>query len=134
MPTSLERVPKEPVLIATLAGKVTLDEILAIYRESAGLLADIPESTHKYRITDTRTLELTFSEMVLMLAEARKQVGLTTTNPNITVIFVGENEWITMSRNALKQPQYGGVDIKAVDSFDEAWTLIRADQARRKSQ
>lgn len=133
MPVTVERVPKQPVVIAKLTGHLTVQDVLQMYNDSAQLLADVSANDHKYRITDVGRMESSFAEMVAILAEARKHSSFRTTDPNITAILVGENnEWVKLVRESLKQPQYGGVDLALVGSREEAWDLIHADQKQRQ--
>ncbi|MCA9905009.1 MAG: hypothetical protein KC547_14235 [Anaerolineae bacterium] len=132
MPVVVKRVANEPVLIATLSGFVTVDDIITMYEETAKHFANY--DGHIYRITDTRGVDSSFSDLMMILAEARKKEGFTTNSGKVTAIIVGENEWARMTREAMRQQQYGGLDLPGFATTEEALDYVRAELVPSKSK
>ena len=131
MPVVVERVPDEPVVIATYSGVITLEDVKHLFAQTAALTADV--EGHRYRISDFHDAQSTFGDIVQIMGEARTGASGSSSDPNLTTIFVGSNEWGAMVRNFFTQGQYGGLNIPTVTSIEEAWEFIREDQAKRNA-
>ena len=123
MPVSVIRLENQPILIGTLSGAVTVNDIVELFRVSAELMGDSDETI--YRITDVRTATSNFIEMLGAIKAAQVGGPGSTTDPRIKATFVGTSTWVTFARNALKNPQFGGISLAAFPSMDDALTSIR---------
>ena len=136
MPVVVKRVANEPVLIATLSGFVTVDDIITMYEETAKHFANY--DGHIYRITDTRGVDSSFSDLMMILAEARKKEGFTTNSGKVTAIIVGENEWARMTREAmrqiLKEIQSGAFAEEWMDEYHSGGQVFYATRGGEQNQ
>jgi hypothetical protein len=123
MSVKVERIPGEPVIVATLVGKVTAELVLEMFEQSARLAAQIPGQV--YRITDVRLSTTTFHEMVTILAEAcRQKHTASSADPRFCGMLLGSHEWSQMYSESLKQDQHGKLNLPVFTSFNEAMQYI----------
>ena len=120
MPVTVERLEGEPILIATLTGYVDYEDIKNVYIFSNELIND--EDKKIYRITDTRTADSSFSEMIKSIQRATQELPGSATDKRIQVVFVGTTSWIQFYRNAL---QKRGIEIAAFLEMERALEAVR---------
>jgi hypothetical protein len=132
MSVKVDRIPGEPIIIATLIGAVTTEMVLDVFQQSARLAEEI-ESSIIYRIADVCAITTTFAEMVRILGEASQaeQPG-SAADPRFRPILVGTNEWAQMYSNSLKQEQYGGISVPVFATYDDALDHIHRQRAKQK--
>jgi hypothetical protein len=84
-----------------------------------------PTGDHLYLISDVTDVEMSFSEIMLAMHTASKgDEGYSVTASNQTNVVVGTDALVQMAVEALKQDQYGSVNIKVFASIDEANAYI----------
>ncbi len=126
MPTTCQRFPGEPIVLITMIPPInpTEDapqasiEALKLKRETGG---------HVYRILDFSQIKLTFTDLVLGMAEdAHHEGGMT--DPDVTTAFVGSGELVQLGVKSLtEQKQYGAVNpTRLFTSVDAALADVRA--------
>jgi len=130
MPVSVRKLEDEPILIATLTGDVTAKDMRAMFNLSADIMGDAEHTF--YRITDVRTGTSNFVEMLTAVREASTGQPGSTTDPRIKTTFVGTSTWISFARNALKNPQFGGIQLAAFDNMDDALDSVHIQIANEK--
>ncbi len=122
MPVTVEKLADFPVVIAVLEGQVNIPTIQEMYRRSAELCEGMDGPI--FRITDVREVTTSFAEMLGVIREASKGTPGSTTDPRFHPVFVGNNQWVRLVRDALRQPQFGGVNMPLFTSREEAMVYI----------
>jgi len=120
MAYEIQRIDNKPIWVATLAEPYDsakdaqgLDKAMA--DEIAGVEGKI------IYIADMRKLHIRFGDIVTGLAEAFKSDSIVFfTNPRVVSLTVATDELIKMAAEAVKQDQYGGIDIKTFATVEEA--------------
>ncbi len=120
MPVTVERLSNEPILVATLTGYVTVDDIREIYLQSKPLIGDA--SGTFYRITDVREANSNFLEMAKAIQLARQSGAASTSDNQIRVTFVGTTTWIEFARNAMVNT---GTATAAFEDMETALESVR---------
>jgi hypothetical protein len=128
MPVTVERLPNEPILIATLTGYVSIEDIREVYCRTARLIGDDPGVF--YRITDAREATSEFTEMLKAIQVAAQGIPFATSGPRIVTTMVGTNEWITFYRNALLNR---GVNVAGFVDMETALESVRIRIANDKN-
>lgn len=132
MSIQVERIENLPAVLATYDGLIKLDDVEQMFNETAELLSDIVG--RYYRISDFRTAQSTFSDIVQIMGQARSNKPGSTNDPNLITnlitIFIGSNEWGEMVRKFFAQS--GAKDIPFTTTVEEAITWIEEDIAKRK--
>jgi len=131
MPVTVERLPDTSIILASYGGKVTLDDALKVFSESAAYMQEI--DGHAYRISDFTYAASDFAEVMKILKVATQKGEGYTNDPNISVIFVGKTTWARLYKNAMSQSQYGGVHIPMVQTLEDAFEFIDAFEKKRTS-
>jgi hypothetical protein len=126
MGITVERIPGEPILVATLSGDVTADHVRSMFERSAKLAEQIEGRV--YRITDLSAIKTKFSDLVEALAQASKGQPGSSSDPRFCAVIVGDNQWSRMYSEGLKQEQYGKYNIPLVSSLEDAMDYIREQQ------
>lgn len=129
---SVERLPDEPIIIATLDGMVDAETSRQVFEETARLAAGITE--HVYRITDCTRIDADLPNTMGMLLEVTKGKPASTSDPNVTVVLVGGHQLTKFYAQAMAQPQFGGISVPVFPSVAEALVHIRFQIRRQRSQ
>lgn len=127
MPIKVERLADLPCVIAVYEGMIKSQDVEELFDETVKLIPDI--QGHYYRINDFRTAESTFADIVQMINTARGGRPGSTTDPNLTAIVVGTNEWGQMMRKYFGQERYGALNIPFVHTLEEAIEWVKNDMA-----
>lgn len=123
MPVTVRRMENEPILIATFSGNVTAQDMVEMFRLSDALIE--ADEKQIYRITDVQTATSNFIEMLGAIKSASTGQPGSTTDPRIKAIFVGTSTWINFARNALKSPNFGGLQLAAFATIEDALESIK---------
>jgi anaerobic glycerol-3-phosphate dehydrogenase len=125
MPVSVKRLPDEPILIASLSGTITVDDIKSMYRQSSALMT--PADDHIYRITDVRQATSTFAEMLKAIQESTQEMPGSAADSHVSVTFVGESTWVKYARDAFSRQ---GISMATFTDMESALDSIRAQTAQ----
>ncbi len=120
----VEKLPDEPIIIATLAGDLSIEIVREMYAQTAQLLAD--HDGILYRITDIRATEIDFSELVNVLASFTENLPGSPTDPRISGVLVGTHGWSEFFTQSAQQEQYGAVNITVFEELEVALAHLRA--------
>jgi hypothetical protein len=120
MPITLERLPNEPILVATYTGHITLEDIRGLYRATAELIGDEPGTFH--RISDTRGATSDFMEMLKTVQTVTQEMAGSSLDQRIQVTFVGTTSWIRFLREAFAKR---GVLTSAFEDLESALESVR---------
>lgn len=132
MPASVTRPSEnEAVVIATLTGHVTLEDMTEVYAQTLDLMR--PGEAFIYRITDARQADSNFADMLKILMAVKDAPG-SSADPRIEVVFVGTNAWVQMAREFLMRKEYGGSAMPIYFDMDEAYHYIEIHRQNRNRQ
>ena len=120
MPVRVERLPNEPILIATLSGLVTEDDFIELYHLSSALIGT--EGGVFHRISDLRHATSTFSDVLRAIQKAAQELPASLMDPQIQVTFVGENTWIIFARDFFLQR---GINLPVFPDLESALESVR---------
>jgi len=124
MPIEIKKVDNLPLVIATLTGHVSGEEVEQMYQDTEVLLSDVGDKY--YRITDVREADTQFPDFIKMLGSIRQVGKFRTNDPNMKVVFVGNNAWID---NIRTMAQRIGVNMPAFQTMEDAIAYIEIDIA-----
>jgi hypothetical protein len=127
MAVSSELVPGEPIVILTFEWPFEPRPALL---ESARLTQEALETVGGdviYRIDDIRKLDFNFSNLVQAMGTAREAIPGSLGDERVHTILVGSGKLVEMITASMKQAQYGGINIAAFSTVEEA-----VEHARRE--
>jgi hypothetical protein len=129
---TVQRIGDEPIIHAKITGYVDLDVLLEVYARTAELRKDMPR--YIYRITEVSDVQSSFSEMMEVIKQAAMRGGSSSTDPTVTVVFIGTSHWVKLFTDALRQGAFGGKQIPVFESYDAALSYVRSDIAAKASE
>ncbi len=122
MAVKVEQIPGQPIIIATLSGDITTQMVHDMFAQSARLVDQIGGTV--YRITDIRQTEISFPELVQVLADSAKGQPGSPTDPRIRGMIVGTHGWSHFFVDSAEQDQYGTMKIPIFESLEDAFASI----------
>lgn len=122
MAVMVEQYPELPVIVATVTGKMTIEDARTIFSESAAIMDTM--SGPVFRITDVRQMDTDFTEVTAMLKEASHGQPGTTSDPRLQVVMVGGHALTRFYADAMRQSQFGGVAVPVFQHIEDALTYI----------
>jgi hypothetical protein len=131
MGVTVELLPGEPILIATIKGEMTVEKAQEVFRRSLELIADIEGPI--YRITDVSQATSSFGDMINVLNASGKGREGSTSDPRIRVILVGTSTWVRFFRDAMATAHQGGRSVPVFDNLDDALLAARHELNRLSS-
>ena len=129
MTVTVTRLRGQPIIVATVSGRHSLQTMLEVFTRSAELITD--SDPFLYRITDFTGVDSTLADVVAMAREARQGLPGSTTDSRFRPVFVGSNAWVKLGHEAMRQPQFGGVVIPIFDTMDAALAYVHDQIARQ---
>jgi hypothetical protein len=131
MNLTIEQIGNEPIIYAKADGYIDVETLLEVYRRSDELRKNMPK--YIYRITELTHVESSFSEMMQVIREAAKQNGSSSSDPTVTVVFIGTSHWVKLFTDAMRQGAFGGREIPVFENFEAALAYVRADIASKSA-
>lgn len=128
----VEQVGDEPIIHANLTGFVTVEDMVEVFQRTAELRVNMPKNI--YRITEVTDVESSFTDMMGLIKEATKRGGSSSTDPTITVVFVGTSHWVKLFTDALRQGAFGGKIIPVFEKYEDALAYVRSDIASKAAE
>src|SRR5450432_2958306 len=119
MPVTVERLPNEPILIATLSGNITGKDFKELYHLSTALIGTEPGMF--YRISDVREAVSTFPEMLMAIQVAAQELPSSMTDERIHVTLVGTSTWINFARGVFAKR---GITVTVFEEISTALESI----------
>lgn len=120
---AISRLPDEPIMVVQLEGHVSLEDAFTIFEETTRAFEG--HTGRIYRITDATLATSSFHDMLAIIQEAGKKYPASTTDPNLTALLVGNNQWVKMVQEGLRQEQFGATSIHIFPSYEEALEFAR---------
>lgn len=130
---TVEYLDNESIMIVRIEGDFTIEMLQNMFAETA---AYIDKNGHIYRVTDCTALELPLQDFmkVLRLAqEAGKSSRGSAADPNVTAVLVGNNQWVSLYRDALRTQQGGGATIPILSTIEDALMYLRLQIERHNN-
>jgi hypothetical protein len=125
MAMRIEPIPDLPALLMHQVGGDFDETDLANYKAACYALYQ-REQRHIYVVYDIRQLEVNFSQLVMMLPMFQRQPHRLTDLPlTINIVIDSTNPVVMIGVRAVQTGQYGKMDVKVVNSVDEALRAIR---------
>ncbi len=127
MPVSTVQLPHEPIIVVTTVAPFDpTKEMEATGRQFMELAQAIAGPI--YRIIDISQWEMTFNDLVTVMAEDVRSGA--DSDPNIHSVLVGTSAMAALGSKSAQQQQYGGKHIPLFGSMDEALVYVRAELAK----
>ncbi len=123
MAVIVERIPDQPIIVAVLSGDITSEMVQEMFAQSAALADEIGEQA--YRITDIRLSEISFSDLVVVLADSASGQPGSPSDPRIHGVLVGTHGWSKFFVTSAHQAQYGEMNIPIFEDMETAQAYIR---------
>lgn len=117
------KLENEPIVIATLIGKITAEDLADLYNQTMPYLDE--ETPYLYRISDVRQATSSFPEMSKITVEAREKIGAVSDSRIRKLVMVGSDQWIEMYREAVQRWSYERLEIPVFDTIEEALAYVR---------
>lgn len=124
MTITWELLSNEPVLVATLSGEVTSQQVEALYAHSAQLVEKV--GGHLYRIMQLDTPSASFKDILMLLANTANDQPGSSTDLNLTDIF--------LASESLPAATAPGTETPMFRTLDDALTFARYDLGKRVTQ
>ena len=128
---TIEKLPGEAITIITFDGSILKDMVSPNREARRRKIQSIVEETPglDYLVMDFQGVEISFSQLVMVLAEARDQMakmgGKIYIDANIRYLFVGSDELIDLAAEAFHQEQYGNIDVRVFPTVESAVSFAR---------
>lgn len=130
MPVTVERLPGEPIIIATHTGHTTAEEVADMFARSAELMHGVEGTV--YRITDVTGVTLSLPNLLGIVGEASKREPGSPSDPRLKVHIVGTDAMAKLYVEFIKHARNGGVQIPMHKTLEDALHSIRLDIASER--
>lgn len=130
MPVQVERLPNEPILIATFSGAVDVSTLRDMFNQTAQLIVDMEYRV--YRISDYNDALMTTPDLVAMVQMSGKAISGSSADPRIEGVLVGNNQWVRTGRILLGQLAFKGKHIPLFNTRHDALRYVRRRINSRK--
>jgi hypothetical protein len=127
MTITVERLPNEPIIVATFAEPMRYDaEVPAMFARILELRETIINSPKYYVLIDITAVKPGFNEVMFSLSEVRKASQKRRPDLPISLHLAGEGDLFSLLAKSMSQMQYGSYIAPLHPSADEALKSIRA--------
>lgn len=128
MPLKVDQFPGEPIVVFRFVSPSQPAADAELMRQS--LLAAQPSAAGMlYFITDFTEAELSFSELMVGMAEFTHHIARDLKNKPFKAATVGTSEMIRLMAEAGRQEQYGSLEVPFYPTLSEALDYIRSQIA-----
>ena len=129
MTITVERMPEEPIIIATFVEPVDFRlETPPMFQQFIELRdTELEGYSRYYTIIDTNGVKAGFSDIVFTLGETRAAREKRREDRPVTLILVGSGGLMELASKAMGQSQYGGYGMRLFTSLDDALESIREE-------
>lgn len=123
MTVQTKRIEGEPIIVSTFTEDITIDDIYMMYDETLRYQKEIGGVIFRIsHMTEINTSFPTLMQILKVAAENRPGSG---GDPNVKLVFAGTSALARMIKDALSNPQFGGVNIPLFAKVDDALDYIR---------
>src|SRR5688572_11529236 len=111
MPFTVEKLPKEPIMLVTFGETFSIKTELPSFSDQIQTIMDM-SAEPLYNITDASKLKVSFGDMISVLAAMTRGQMAILRHPNTRkLIGVVGSDLTRIGAKALKQAQYGGLEV-----------------------
>ncbi len=126
MPFEVKILPGEPVVFVNLTLPLDMQTGVAqAYAQAIGLAQSMQGPV--YMVSDVSALSFNLNDVIDGMAVLR---GMLPKEDRYHFIAIGSNEMVKFASSAMKQAQYGKIDILLVASLAEALALVHKDMGK----
>lgn len=131
MPVTVYRLPDSPIIVATFTGEINGDIIVEMFHRTANLIHE--DEQRVYRISDFR--QATTSALAILTILKAVIIGGpgSPRDERIHGVMLGDNHWVKVGQDTLKNPVFGGFNIPLFAKMGDAMEHIRVQIARSQS-
>ncbi|HML24999.1 MAG TPA: hypothetical protein PKD09_25315 [Aggregatilinea sp.] len=120
----IEKSSEEPILFHVIQGHIDTGEIRQAYEQDAALCKNDPGPI--FRISDSRSWEPDFSQMMLVVAEMAREMQVRNAfESKVVNISVTNDDVVRLGMDSMSQQQYGGNEIITFTDMDAALAYVR---------
>ncbi len=123
MATTIQRLDDEPIIIVTYEGTLGTEQLAEFAPHGAQLQRESPVPL--YWIIDVHATTSDFAQIVKILAHQSRGNPGTASNAPGRVFMVGSAYMTRLYVDAMRQPQFGGLDIPMFPNLDDALAAVR---------
>jgi hypothetical protein len=131
MTITVERLPGEPIIVATFVEPLNIqDDVPRMFQRFIELRnTELEDYSRSFTIIDANDAKLGFSDIVFVLGESRAAREHRREDRPVSLSLVGSGWLIELAAKAMGQSQYGGRGMRMYTSVDAALEAIRAELA-----
>ena len=124
MPFMVEHIMREPIIVINWQPPFDFEADII---ESNRAAADFADHTKGivYRVIDAHEIDMTFGDLVTLLAAKTRNEPGSLRDPRIHTVLVGTHDLLRLKADSLRQKQYGELDIPLFPTVDEAVDYCR---------
>jgi hypothetical protein len=128
MPVHVERLPKQPIIITTYTGHVTIGDVQSAFAKSASLVE--PGETHLYRIVHMDNIDVGFADVLHFAQVASSDQPGAAHDHRFSVVMVGYDQWTKLYVQFMGQKQFAGVHLPCFVTLDQALAYVQMEVAK----
>lgn len=122
MPITYEKLPDEPIAILTYTNPFEHEAMGPHFAQAA---QDAEETAPLYVINDLSQLTVDFGAMMIGMRQASLGGPGTAADPRTRHVLVSTEDIMQAAAEAMKQDQYGGLEVPIFASLDDAFDYVR---------
>ena len=124
MSVTVTRISNEPIFHALFTGTVIEQDLLDMFEQSLEMAQVVPEP-HIYRITESRSADIAFTQIMYVLDSMSNGRAGSSTDPRFKPVLVGDDDNMRTIAEATHQEQYGNMNLPLFTSFEDALAYVR---------
>jgi len=126
MPITVEMLPDEPIIIVTLAGRITTDDTVDFITASADLAQQTGDTI--YRITDLTDAEIALPDMLPVITTIAADTPASIRDPRFCGIFVGNARTSRLYTDIIRTQVFNGEELPFFRTVDEALQFVQGQR------
>jgi hypothetical protein len=128
MPTTVERLPELPIILARYSGHITVGDVLSVFTRSADLIR--PDDEVLYRIVCIEDIDVDFSQVLHFAQAGASDTPGSTSDPRLRIIMVGHDKWTKLFVQFMSKKQFGEISLPCFISLDQALEYVQMEMAK----
>lgn len=128
MPVIVKRLPRQPIVITTYTGVVTVEDVRSAFSQSSAFLEHY--ETSLYRIIHIEDVDIGFADVLHFAQTAASGIPGAISDQCFKPIVVGHDRWTKLYVQLLGQKQFGGVTLPCFVTLEQALEYIEAELAK----
>ncbi len=124
MPFTVERVPDQPIVTVHLTGKITIEELKEIFKQSVDLTPDVEE--HIYRVTTVgEGANIGFGDVIATVRTSLAKMPGSSGDPRFNAVWVGKHHMAKLFADMLRSAPLVNVEMPFFNTQDEAMAYVQ---------